>query len=385
MESPNSTDLARSLYLHFPFCEVKCHYCDFYSIATQGVASSEQSTKADQFRNSLLREIELSKNHIAPFLDTIFMGGGTPSMTSPQEIALALQPLWNFTQLTEATEWTMEANPSSVSLQSLKDYRSLGVNRVSLGVQSLDDSLLKKLGRVHNQKTALRALDAIIQAGFTNFSVDLLCGVPGQTLKDLEISLEKLFEFPLTHLSCYLLTLPQTHRMFRDLPKDDVQLEHLLFIDEWLTSRGFEHYEISNFCTPGKPAQHNLNYWKGISYLGFGPSAHSYDAQQKKRWKNYSSLNRYAKALQENRLPIEWSETLSPKEQQLEKWMLALRLSEGFPKKWLEKDFQKSKVENFETLGLLTDHPEHSDRIRLTPKGFALSEKIIVDLAHFEA
>src|SRR5690606_15278884 len=147
---------------------------------------------------------------------------------------------------------TMEANPSSITLDRMKAYRSLGVNRVSMGVQAFRDDHLKLLGRVHDRPTAFRALNDVFEAGFDNVSVDLLCGIPGRSLADLEDALRTFTKFPITHLSCYLLTLPPQHRMFKDLPNEETQLSHLLLIDQWMTSAGFEHYEISNFARPGR-------------------------------------------------------------------------------------------------------------------------------------
>lgn len=374
----------RSLYVHFPFCETKCHYCDFYSLGRERTKSGD----ADVFEAALHAEAKQASGlapeplcALAPELDTIFFGGGTPSMTPPESMARALEPLFARTRVTERTEWTMEANPSSVDRERLKQYRAYGVNRVSMGVQAMRDDLLLRLGRVHSRDKALRALDAIFEAGFDNASVDLLCGVPGQTLRDLEEALVALTRFPITHLSCYLLTLPKHHRMFKELPDEDTQLEHLLFLDRWMTSHGFEHYEISNYAKPGRRARHNLAYWQGASYLGLGPSAHSFDAATGKRWKNVSSLHKYGQLLREGHSPVEWTETLTEAQKGLERWMLALRLDEGFPEDWLVTGLQKSRARLFEEKGLLEPHPLADRRKRLTARGFALSDQVISALA----
>jgi oxygen-independent coproporphyrinogen-3 oxidase len=376
----------RSLYVHFPFCETKCHYCDFYSLGRERTKSGD----ADAFEQALRAEAAQAASlglapeldcKLAPELDTLFFGGGTPSMTPPESMARALEPLFARTRVTPSTEWTMEANPSSITRESLEAYRAYGVNRVSMGVQAMRDDLLARLGRVHSRDKALQALEAIFAAGFDNASVDLLCGVPGQSLQDLEEALETLTRFPITHLSCYLLTLPKHHRMFKELPDEDTQLEHLLFLDQWMTSHGFEHYEISNYAKPGKRARHNLAYWTGASYLGLGPSAHSFDAAQGKRWKNVSSLHKYAQLLRDGASPIEWTETLEPGQKQLEKWMLALRLEEGFPEEWLASPLQQSRARLFESQGLIQPHPRLAGRKRLTARGFALSDQVIAALA----
>ncbi len=302
-------------------------------------------------------------------------------MTPPDSMKRALEPLWKKTQVSADTEWTMEANPSSISLDSMKAYRAMGINRVSMGVQSMREELLTRLGRVHSREAAIRALDAVFEAGFENVSVDLLCGVPSQSREDLEEALGTLTSFPITHLSCYLLTLPPHHRMYKELPDEDTQLAHLLLIDDWMSQQGFEHYEISNFARPGKQARHNLHYWKGASYLGLGPSAHSFDQPTRTRWKNVSSLHKYAALLKSDQSAIDHQEILTAEQLGLEKWMLALRLSEGFPADWLDTPARKSRASRLEQEGLLESHPRELTRKRLTPRGFALSDQIISALS----
>jgi oxygen-independent coproporphyrinogen-3 oxidase len=367
----------RSLYVHFPFCEAKCHYCDFYSLGRERTRDGD----AELFEAALERECRLEGHRLAPQLDSIFFGGGTPSMTPARAMARALAPLGLEARVTRDTEWTMEANPSSVSLESLREYRTLGVNRISMGVQALRADLLERLGRVHSREAALRALDAIFEAGFTNVSVDLLCGVPGQSLQDVEAAMETLSSYPITHLSCYLLTLAPHHAMHRELPDEETQLEHLLLIDRCMTGRGFEHYEISNFARPGHRARHNLSYWKGASYLGLGPSAHSYDAGAGARWKNVSSLHRYGALLRDGKPVRESTELLTEEQRELERWMLALRLDEGFPREWIQRPDRAAKARAFREQGWLEDHPGEPSRVRLTPRGFALSDQIVSALA----
>ena len=165
--------------------------------------------------------------------------------------------------------------------------------------------------------------------------------------------------------------------MFKELPDEDTQLEHLLFIDQWMTAQGFEHYEISNYAKPGKEARHNLHYWKGSSYLALGPSAHSYDAHAQRRWKNVSSLHKYA----QNPTSIDWEEFLTPAQRELEKWMLALRLAEGFPKSWLDTPERAAKALFFNKKNLLKEHPSDPHKMCLTPRGFALSDQVIAAFA----
>ena len=235
---------------------------------------------------------------------------------------------------------------------------------------------------MHNEGEALAALDAVFQAGFTNVSTDLLCGVPGQTVADLENHLLKLMRFPITHLSIYLLTLLPRHSMYKELPNEEEQLKHLLFIDEFMKSRGFTHYEISNFCKPGFQARHNMAYWTHESYLSFGPSAHSYSKPNSIRFKNFSSLHKYAECLiQEKKLPVEWTESLSENDQELEKWLLAIRLDRGFPRDWIQSSNKHEKLKVLIEKGYLETHPEFPDRLRATPRGFAISDALVRELA----
>jgi len=368
----------KSLYVHFPFCESKCHYCDFYSIGRERTASADPLI----FEDALMREAKMQSHHLDSQIDTIFFGGGTPSMTDPESMRRALAPLNLENRVHAETEWTMEANPSSVDLERLKEYKALGVNRIFMGVQVLRFDLFTMLGWVYSCEVVFMVFDAIFEVGIQNVSVDLLCGVPNQSSADVELAMEELTKYPITHLSCYLLTLPKTHRMFKDLPNESDQLEHLLTIDQFMRGKGFEHYEISNFAKPGHQAQHNLAYWTGKSYLALGPSAHSFDAEKNQRWKNISNLHKYGKFLSEEKSVIEWSETLTPEQRDLEKWMLALRLAEGFPKSWLDNSLRQSRAENLLRAGLLEEIPEVVPmKMRLTPRGFALSDQVISALS----
>lgn len=359
-----------SLYLHFPFCETRCHYCDFYSLASDRVKPADRS----RFIQALRQEIEQSLDQIGT-LKTVFLGGGTPSMTEPSDMAYLFEPLLKSQKLrlSEDLEWTMEANPSSVDLQKLQDYRRLGINRISFGVQSTHEKYLQSMGRVHDREAAFESIRNAQLAGFQNISADLLCGIPNQSLEELEISIDELLELPLQHLSCYLLTLAPHHPLYKDLPHEEDQLAHLLKIDEKMVGAGFEHYEISNFARPGWRAQHNLAYWKGTPYLGLGPSAHSFDGQ--KRFKNTSSLHRWSDLILKGESAIDFEEELTPEQKEIEGWMLALRLEEGFPKSWISHSKQ-GVVDQLKARFLLEDHPSEPDHFRLTPSGWPLSDQI---------
>jgi len=368
----------KSIYIHFPFCESRCHYCDFYALGKDKTKPEDISTFEHALYLELLKATQ--NNLISHSLDTLFFGGGTPSMTSPQSMEKILAPLWTHSSLHNETEWTIEVNPSSVNKDKMVEYKKLGVNRVSMGVQSLDNGLLKTLGRVHSQNQALTSLESVFASGISNVSVDLLCGVPNQTLADLDNSLKQLTSFPITHLSCYLLTLSKHHKMFPQLPNEDEQLKHLLFIHDWLEQNGFEHYEISNFAKRGFQAKHNLRYWNRNSYLGFGPSAHSYLDSTQSRWKNISSLKQYTSKLYNDQSVIEWKETLNELEQNTEKWMLSFRLAEGFPKSWIQSKDKLNKLNQFIESKYIEPHPIKENHLKLTPTGFSICDQIVVDL-----
>jgi len=373
------TSRFRSLYAHFPFCESRCHSCDFYEIGRDRVGAAADF-EADRFAKALRSECEHWADRLDDQIDTVFFGGGTPTLTPPETMRWAIEPLHLQSRLAPDYEWTMEANPSSISLERMRAYRDMGINRVSMGVQSLQDGTLKRLGRVHDRRQALGALATLFDAGFTNVSTDLICGVPGSAISDLEASLEALAQFPITHLSCYLLTLPPHHAMYRDLPDEDEQLRQLLWVDEWLVAKGFEHYEISNFARGGssRRARHNLVYWTGGPYLGLGPSAHSFGGG--KRWKNVSSLRKYAELLGNGSAPTEQVEEVSPEQKRLERWLLSVRLADGFPSDWVDTASLRPKADRLLAEGLLAPATP-AGRLRLTPKGFALSDSIVRYLA----
>jgi oxygen-independent coproporphyrinogen-3 oxidase len=366
----------KGLYAHFPFCETKCHYCDFYSIAW----SRKREGDPTRFHEALLKEAALTFPDGAPStpFETVFFGGGTPSMSDPD----TLEAFGDALDLRRAKEWTIEINPSSLDLEKARRFLKMGINRASMGVQATRDDLLKNLGRVHTRGGAFSALSTLFEAGFTNISIDLLCGVPGQTLKDLENSFDDvLSRFPITHLSCYLLTLAPHHSMYKDLPNEETQLQHLYFIHEYLEAKGFSHYEISNFCRPGKEAKHNLLYWNREGVLAMGPSGHTYDREGERRFKNISSLHKWASTLiEEGRLPREQEETLSARDIEFETWMMALRLKHGFPREWLKTDRLIAKWNSYREQGWAETHPDHPDRERLTWRGWPLSDEIVKNL-----
>ena len=270
-----------SLYLHIPFCLRKCPYCDFFS--------TDQHTLADleNYTGMLQRHLELAaatRIWQGP-LTSVFFGGGTPSLLSPIQVARILKSAETCFGFAEDIEISLEANPGTVTLSSLTGYRAAGVNRISLGIQSLSAARLKQLGRIHSSEDAIKAIRLARQAGFNNLSCDLIFALPGQSLADLQKDLERLLELHPEHLSCYGLTVEEGtpyHAQLTGgtliLPDDTVYAEHFMALHHYLTARGYEHYEISNYARPGRQCRHNLGYWRRQASLGIGAGAHSFDA-----------------------------------------------------------------------------------------------------------
>ncbi len=382
--------LSASVYVHFPFCETRCHYCDFYSIAETQMRDETHGTSIKSpragFADAACAEITLRENHLAPSLKTLFFGGGTPSFTGIESIERISAALFRERVLAPDYEWTVELNPSSTTRDLLLRLKELGVNRLSFGVQSLDPGRLELLGRVHSRDRALDALESAFSAGFHNISTDLLLGVPSQTEADIEKDVCDLLRFPLPHMSCYLLTLKPGNRLFDRLPGEDTQTAHLEALDRILTKNGFEHYEISNFAKPGFRSRHNLGYWTHEPYLGIGPSAHSLFHEGTslepvfRRERNVASLRKYSERVREGQVPVDFAETLTPHQKELETWLLALRLADGAPIDWVRTVPQKAKYSQLLHRGLLEAHPFRDGHFRLTTRGFALSDQILAEL-----
>ncbi len=366
-----------NLYVHFPYCEAKCHYCDFYSLPE---SKHEESVRLNAY-SAILSELS-HYDAVLGKLDTLFMGGGTPSLVPLPE----MEKIFSKLSFHPSCEITMEANPSSISKEKAKAWRHLGINRISLGVQALNNERLIWLGRVHNKKEIFEALDILQSAGFDNISTDYIVGVPQQTPQLIESELKELYEnfSNLKHTSAYLLTLKSSNPKFKELLDEDMQLTHLQTVRDVLKSFGFEQYEISNFAKSGFKARHNENYWLGGSYLGIGPSAHSYIKNEKKRFKNVASISTYIESLQANRTPIEWEEKLNLEQERIEYIMLRLRHADGIDTQEYRKLFgmnfpsEKSTLVTELTRLKLIEHTPGT--VKLTSDGFFISDPIIQKL-----
>lgn len=307
------------IYIHVPFCAKRCPYCDFAFVV-------RRQPPVERFVSNLLTELALASPAAA---GSVYFGGGTPSLLSPDALAKLLAALPRRAGAAVA----LEANPEDRA--RLAAYAALGVTRLSLGVQSLDDRHLATLGRAHDAAAAAEAVAEAVRR-FADVSADLIFGVPGMTTADLLRDAQRLIDLGVGHISAYGLTVHEgtlLAKAVRDerfhVVAEGAEREQFLALDAYLAERGFEHYEISNYARPGRRSAHNELYWTGGAYLGLGPSAHSYDPAGGRRYWNLRSFDRWAAALEAGRLPVEGEETLDASAVRLERLYLALRRSEG--------------------------------------------------------
>ncbi|HXV22505.1 MAG TPA: radical SAM family heme chaperone HemW [Desulfuromonadales bacterium] len=321
-----------ALYLHVPFCRRKCPYCDFFSLP--GNAS-----QLAHYPDLLIRHLRLAASSglwQGPF-STVFFGGGTPSLLPAEAVARVLTAARTEFGLEAAAEVTLEANPGTVTPASLAGYLEAGINRLSLGVQSLDESGLRTLGRVHTAAEACQAIAWARPAGFANVSLDLMFALPGQTVRDLHTEVGRLLALSPDHLSCYGLSVEEQTPFYHlhrrgdlELPDEERYAALFLALHERLTQAGYTHYEISNYARPGRQCRHNLGYWQRLSYLGVGAGAHSFlDAGWGERQSVPPDLNRYARGLGGGENPAQTLETFDHRGAMAETLYLGLRTAAG--------------------------------------------------------
>jgi oxygen-independent coproporphyrinogen III oxidase len=314
------------LYIHIPFCRSKCPYCDFYSIASTALVS--------RFIESLKREMPVYEKTFSSF-DTIYIGGGTPSLLDPEVITEIIDSVKTQFEIAEVAEITIEANPGDMTNEKITGLKIAGINRVNLGVQSFKDSDLKFLGRRHSAVDAERAFHSLRDSGFKNIGIDLIYGLMDQSIDGWLKNLEKAIAFNPEHISCYQLTIEGKtvfSAMKRKGELDDLSEDEaagfFLETSKFLEEKGYLHYEVSNFAkTLEYRSRHNMKYWRRIPYLGLGPSAHSFDG--KKRWWNYRSVKNYCTDIMNGCQPVEGFEDLTIEQETLEKISLGLRTIEG--------------------------------------------------------
>jgi oxygen-independent coproporphyrinogen-3 oxidase len=355
---------AAGIYVHIPFCARKCAYCDFYSVS--------DLTLKPEFLKALSAEIASTDPGPLVF-DTIYIGGGTPSLLDPAEVEGILKGLASKFRFKEPVEVSLEANPGTVDAEKLRGFRSAGVNRLNIGVQSFREKNLKMLGRIHSARQAHEALSAARRSGFDSVGLDLMYGLPGQTQSDWRADLERALAFRPEHVACYMLSVEpgtplaadQRQGHFQPAPEGEVA-ELFLATSEFLAGRGFRHYEVSNFarceaggCQTAHVSRHNSKYWARAPYLGFGPAAHSF--LPPRRFWNHRDVKRYGDDARAGRRPVAGEEALTAEQQMMEAIMLGLRTAAGIDlrdfKRRFGVDFMKmhgKSAVDFQSRGLLT-------------------------------
>lgn len=376
--APSSQSLG--FYLHVPFCVQRCHYCSFNTAPLE-------AGQMDPYLTALYGELDLLGD--LPWarevtITTVFLGGGTPSLLEPDALAAVLDRLCARWRLAPDAEVTVECNPESVARDRFERYRAAGVTRVSLGVQSLNDAVLRVLGRLHDARRARAAFEAAREAGYEDVSVDLMYGLPELTVDAWAADVERLLDWGPDHLSAYALTLdggsPWGAGGVAGLPAEDDVVAQYWALTRATAARGFEHYEISNYALPGHRAQHNLGYWRAGEYLAAGPGGCGFIGDV--RYGNIKPLARWRAAVAAGTLPIETAERLTARQRLAERLILGLRTTDGVPAVWLGERAAgepalSGTLEQWQSLGHLC---VDGDRARLTESGFLLSDALFVDL-----
>lgn len=324
------------IYIHIPFCKSKCGYCGFYSLPSLKLK--------ERFLGALKHELVIRKEYLTSTINTIYFGGGTPSLLSITEIDDLLHLIGNNYPVANDAEITLEANPDTLSLEYLDGLRRIGINRLSIGIQSFFDNDLQYLGRKHDSHHALHCLEWAKQAGFSNISIDLIYGLPTSNEEQWNRNLDFFFDFNLPHLSAYALTLEPNAILTRLIEQgkapsvnDEDALRDYNILCRRATENGYLHYEISNFCLRGMHSKHNASYWFGTPYAGFGPSAHSYDGTSR-QW-NVASVEKYcARVLEPVERPVLEKEQLTAEQQYDEYVMLRLRTHWGIDLKYMKRE-----------------------------------------------
>ena len=329
------------IYIHIPFCRQACHYCNFHFTTSL--------TRKNELIAALLKELDLRQNYLQnEAVETIYLGGGTPSLLEVSDLEKLLGSIWKNFSTSPSTEITLEANPDDISEEKIREWLDTGINRLSIGVQSFFEEDLLWMNRAHNAKQAKDSLELACRH-FKNITVDLIYGTPMLTDDKWEKNVETILSYDIPHISCYALTVESKtalQKMIKLGKTEDVnpdkQSDQFLLLMRWLKDAGYEHYEISNFAKPGFRSRHNTSYWQGKKYLGIGPSAHSFDGVSR-QW-NISNNNTYIDSLKTNSLPFE-KEILTAAQQLNEYIMTSLRTIEGIDVRVVEKKFGKKEKE----------------------------------------
>ncbi len=368
-----------ALYIHIPFCIKKCNYCDFVSF-------NYTKRKLKKYVECLKNEMELYINNLqlrGLSVSTLYFGGGTPSLLSPEDLYKIIKKIKEYFNLKNLEEVTIEANPETIELEKFKEYRSIGINRVSIGAQSFNDTTLKILGRVHNSKKIYEEFYVARKAGFTNVNLDLMFALPGERLKDTMFSLKKAILLNPEHISYYSLMIEEGTPFFKmqnrlSFPDNDTEFAEYEKGIELLEKNKFKQYEISNFAKIGFESKHNLQYWRNLPYLGFGVSAVSYI--KRKRSKNISNIDVYCKKIENKIFPIGSIEHLVGKKAKAEYIIISLRTVKGCNKNSYYLHFGTLPESDFSDVikKLKGNELLHEDKeyIALTKKGIFIANNV---------
>ena len=377
------TQSPRALYIHIPFCTNKCHYCDFTSYVLKG-------QPVDEYLDALEMEMRRTVAQWPPAeIDTVFVGGGTPTVLTPPQMERFLKAVCTYFPLAPNAEFTMEANPGTTDSDKLAAMKAGGVNRISFGVQSFDNGLLERIGRIHSVDDVYRSIENARAAGFTNLSIDLMFGLPGQTVELLRDSVNRAMELGLPHYSIYSLKVEENtlfHKLYErnelPLPPEEEEFNMFILLMDMLKENGYEHYEISNFAKPGYESRHNSTYWRNEPYYGLGAGAHGY--VNRMRHVNLKGITPYIEAAAQKLPRLETA--LVPEAEAMEDLMMVgLRLLAGVPASRFSNQFAGQTLEekfggvirNLMNDGLLEVEKTENDTIyRLTDKGVLLGNEV---------
>jgi len=373
--------LAEHLYIHIPFCRYRCPYCSFYS-----TIYLNDDTK-NQFLDALINEIEIKNFLLSKNIKTIYLGGGTPSMLSINDLGKIFDKILINHQLDKNAEITIEANPEDITKELVIGWQKIGINRVSLGVQNINEKHLQFLGRKHTKKQIINAIETLKNADFKNISLDFIIGLPEENIEDLKNNFQIILDYKIPHFSSYLLTIEEKTRLSSLVKKhpeiiqdDDDTLKNISQWYLWVKNSGYEHYEVSNFALPSYQSIHNTSYWTQKNYIGIGPSAHSY-IHPCRLW-NTSSLRTYNSIIKNDKLDFQY-EILNEKNIFNEYIMTRLRLKEGVDLADLTNRFNKKIAQYF--IDQSDKIPKEyiiktNDKIYLTEEGWLIMDGILVDL-----
>lgn len=372
------TERVAGIYIHVPFCQGRCIYCDFYS-------TTEGEEWKSRYVDALLAELRMRRDELPlARVHSIYIGGGTPSQLPARALAAILNEVCRLFPVDSDAEVTVEANPDDVTPEWLAALSHTPVNRLSMGVQSFDDALLRLIRRRHTAQQAVRGVEQAARHGISNVSIDLIYGLPTQTMEQWQADVRQALALDVQHLSAYSLSYEEGTPLWRMLEQGRIEeadeelslcmYEHLI---DSTQAAGFTHYEISNFCRPGRHSQHNSAYWHGVPYLGFGPGAHSYDGMRTRRW-NLSDLKGYVQAA--GSMPPHQSEVLTDDELYDETVMTRLRTSEGLSLDLLIAAYRAYCMAQAEPHLRAGRLEQAGSTIRLTRQGIFTSNDIISDL-----